>query len=53
MFLHQSTDLCFCTNQVMTVTLSADQRVYSGDVGAKMLAAFKANMESPSMLMLS
>eukprot|EP00976_Prorocentrum_cordatum_P094819 1189940-Prorocentrum_minimum.AAC.3 len=37
---------------VMTVTLSADQRVYNGDVGAKMLAAFKANIEQPARMMM-
>ena len=39
--------------QVMTVTLSADQRVYNGDVGAKMLEAFKANIESPAKMMMA
>jgi len=41
------------TIQVMTVTLSADQRVYNGDVGAKMLEAFKANIESPAKMMMA
>jgi len=40
------------TTNVMTVTLSADMRVYAGDVGAKLLAAFKANMEAPAKMMM-
>jgi len=40
------------TTQAMTVTISADHRVYQGGVGAKFLAAFKGYMESPSKMML-
>mmetsp|Transcript_30052 Transcript_30052/g.66579 ORF Transcript_30052/g.66579 Transcript_30052/m.66579 type:complete len:621 (-) Transcript_30052:556-2418(-) len=35
----------------MTVTLSADHRVYDGELVSRFLTAFKANMESPVVLL--
>jgi len=40
------------TTMSMVVTVSADNRVFVGDVGAKFLNSFKANMENPAGLMM-
>lgn len=37
---------------MMTVTLSADHRVYDGEIASAFLAAFKSNMEAPFKLLL-
>lgn len=37
---------------VMTVTLSADHRVYDGELAHLLLQAFKARIENPSRLLL-
>jgi len=36
----------------ITVTISADHRVFNGDVGAKFLNAFRENIEKPGKMML-
>ena len=36
----------------MNVTLSADQRVYDGEISGNFLAAFQANMENPMKLLM-
>lgn len=40
------------TKTVMTVTLSADHRVYDGEIAAALLGAFKSQIESPYKLLL-
>jgi pyruvate dehydrogenase E2 component (dihydrolipoamide acetyltransferase) len=40
------------TSMSMVVTVSADSRVYVGDVGAKFLNSFKAAMENPAAMLM-
>ncbi len=37
---------------IMTVTLSCDHRVVDGALGAELLAAFKAIVESPARILI-
>lgn len=45
-------DGALATKSVMRVTLSADHRVYDGEIASDLLAAFKANLEAPFKLLL-